>query len=72
MDFSHQFARRAKVSRTCRTGRTVTVTAPSGGRLVIEWRADDHVVMTGPAEWEFSGRFDPETGAWQRDIEGAA
>ena len=59
-------------ARTGRTGRTVTVTAPSGGRLVIDWRADDHVVMTGPAEWEFSGRLDPETGAWQRDIEGAA
>lgn len=58
-------------ARTRRTGRAVTVTVP-GGPLRIEWRADDHVVMTGPAEWEFSGRFDPETGAWQRDIEGAA
>ena len=35
-----------------------------GGPLAIEWRADDHVVMTGPAEWEFSGTFDPATGAW--------
>jgi diaminopimelate epimerase len=59
-------------ARTGRTGRSVTVTAPSGGRLVIDWRADDHVIMTGPAEWEFSGRLDPETGAWERDIEGAA
>lgn len=59
-------------ARTNRTGRTVTVTAPSGGRLVIEWRADDHVVMTGPAEWEFSGSFDPATGAWARDTESAA
>jgi len=59
-------------ARTGRTGRTVTVTAPSGGRLVIEWRADDHVIMTGPAEWEFSGRLDPATGAWERDVEGAA
>ena len=59
-------------ARTGRTGRTVTVTAPSGGKLVIDWRADDHVIMTGPAEWEFSGRLDPETGAWERDIEGAA
>ena len=24
-------------------------------RCTIEWRDDDHVVMTGPAEWEFSG-----------------
>ena len=59
-------------ARTGRTGRTVTVTAPSGGKLVIDWRADDHVIMTGPAEWEYSGRLDPETGAWERDIEGAA
>jgi diaminopimelate epimerase len=35
------------------------VTLP-GGDLVIEWRADnDHVLMTGPAEFEFEGRFDP-------------
>jgi len=58
-------------ARTGRTGRKVTVTVP-GGPLAIEWRADDHVVMTGPAEWEFSGTLDPATGAWQRDIEGAA
>ena len=25
------------------------------------------VVLTGPAEWEFSGSFDPATGAWARD-----
>jgi len=31
-----------------------------GGELVIEWRAsDDHVLMTGPVEFEFSGTFDP-------------
>ena len=41
-------------ARTKRTGRTVTVTVP-GGPLRIEWRDDDHVIMTGPAEWEFSG-----------------
>ncbi|MDN2565682.1 diaminopimelate epimerase [Aquibium sp. A9E412] len=58
-------------ARTGRTGRSVTVTVP-GGPLAIVWRDDDHVVMTGPAEWEFSGRFDPATGAWQRDVEGAA
>jgi diaminopimelate epimerase len=59
-------------ARTGRTGRTVTITAPSGGRLVVDWRQDDHVVMRGPAEWEFSGTFDPSTGEWQREIEGAA
>lgn len=53
-------------ARTGRTGRRVTVTVP-GGPLKIEWRADNHVVMTGPAEWEFSGLFDPETGAWNPD-----
>ena len=58
-------------ARTRRTGRSVTVTVP-GGDLHIEWRDDDRVVMTGPAEWEFSGRFDPATGAWARDLEGAA
>ncbi|MDQ2632103.1 MAG: diaminopimelate epimerase [Pseudomonadota bacterium] len=59
-------------ARTGRTGRTVTVTVPSGGTLKIDWRDDDHVVMTGPAEWEFSGTFDPATGAWARDTESAA
>jgi diaminopimelate epimerase len=58
-------------ARTGRTGRTVTINAP-GGRLTVEWRADDHVVLTGPAEWEFSGSFDPATGAWERDTESAA
>lgn len=59
-------------ARTGRTGRTVTVTAPSGGKLLIEWRDDDHVIMTGPAEWEFSGLLDPATGSWEREVEGAA
>jgi len=58
-------------ARTGRTGREVTVTVP-GGPLHIAWRADDHVVMTGPAEWEFSGSFDPATGAWQRDRQDVA
>ena len=58
-------------ARTRRTGRDVDVTVP-GGVLRIEWRDDDHVVMTGPAEWEFSGSFDPATGAWRRDAESAA
>ena len=53
-------------ARTKRTDRKATVTVP-GGDLVIEWRADDHVMLTGPAEYEFSGEFDPSTGAWTRD-----
>jgi diaminopimelate epimerase len=45
-------------ARLNRTGRKVTVTLP-GGDLAIEWReADDHVLMTGPVEYEHKGRFD--------------
>jgi len=45
-------------ARLERTGRTVTVSLP-GGDLAIEWRkADDHVLMTGPVEYERKGRFD--------------
>jgi diaminopimelate epimerase len=45
-------------SRTQRTGRKATVRLP-GGDLGIEWREDDHVLMTGPIAYEFEGRFDP-------------
>jgi diaminopimelate epimerase len=46
-------------ARTRRAGRQVTVTLP-GGDLQIEWRErDDHVLMTGPCEYEYDGRFDP-------------
>ena len=46
-------------ARTRRADRSVTVTLP-GGDLFIEWRAaDDHVLMTGPVEFEYEGRFDP-------------
>jgi diaminopimelate epimerase len=45
-------------ARTRRTGRDITVTLP-GGDLEIRWREpDDHVLMTGPVEYEFEGRFD--------------
>jgi len=45
-------------ARLDRTGRKVTVTLP-GGDLAIAWReADDHVLMTGPVEYERKGRFD--------------
>ena len=45
-------------ARLGRTGRKVRVTLP-GGDLAIEWReADDHVLMTGPVEFEHNGRFD--------------
>jgi diaminopimelate epimerase len=46
-------------ARLKRTERKVRVTLP-GGELTIEWRAsDDHVLMTGPVEFEFEGKFDP-------------
>jgi len=40
------------------TGRRATVTLP-GGNLLIEWRDDDHVLMTGPVELECEGVFEP-------------
>ena len=57
-------------ARTRRTARKATVTLP-GGDLVVEWRADDHVVMTGPAEREWVGTLDPATGGWTRAEEAA-
>ncbi len=54
-------------ARTNRTGRTVTVNVP-GGPLTIEWlENNNHVIMTGPAQWEFSGTLDPQSGQWQAD-----
>src|SRR5437588_12981366 len=59
-------------ARTRRTGRSVSLLTPGGGKLHVEWREDDHVILTGAAEWEFSGSFAPSTGAWARDTESAA
>lgn len=39
------------------TGRTVDVDL-DGGRLRLEWRDDDHVVMTGPVATSFTGTLD--------------
>ncbi len=45
-------------ARLKRTERKVKMTLP-GGELTIEWRErDDHVLMTGPVEFEFAGTFD--------------
>jgi diaminopimelate epimerase len=50
-------------ARLGRTGRKVTVTLP-GGDLAIEWReGDEHVLMTGPVEYEYRGRFDASISA---------
>ncbi|MER9140109.1 diaminopimelate epimerase [Mesorhizobium sp. M0830] len=59
-------------ARTNRTGRSVSLLTPGGGTLHVEWRDDDHVILTGAAEWEFSGSFDPAAGTWARDTESAA
>lgn len=46
-------------ARLNKTGRKVRLTLP-GGDLMVEWReSDGHVLMTGPAELEYEGRFDP-------------
>ena len=38
-------------------GRKATLVL-DGGDLTIEWRADDHVIMTGPATTSFVGELD--------------
>ena len=43
---------------TKRADRKVTVSL-NGGDLAIEWRADDHVLMTGAADYVFEGRVFP-------------
>jgi len=45
-------------ARTGRADRHVTVNLP-GGPLDIYWRErDDHIIMTGPVEWEHRGEID--------------
>lgn len=46
-------------SRLRMIGRHATVALP-GGQLSIEWRADDHVLMTGPVFLEGEGTFAPD------------
>jgi diaminopimelate epimerase len=53
------------------TDRRVTVTLP-GGPLLIEWRGDGHVWMTGAVEEEFTGTMDPATLRYSVDQKGAA
>jgi diaminopimelate epimerase len=46
-------------ARLKRANRIAQISLP-GGELTIEWReSDDHVLMTGPAAFEYEGRFDP-------------
>jgi diaminopimelate epimerase len=45
--------------------RKATIKLP-GGELVIEWRDDNHVMMSGPVAFEFEGELDPQSGAFSR------
>jgi diaminopimelate epimerase len=45
-------------SRRGLTGRSAEIVA-DGGMLAIEWRADNHVIMTGPVAVSFTGTIDP-------------
>ena len=56
--------------RTNRAERAATVSLP-GGDLMIRWDNNDHIWMTGPAETDFTGLFDPETGQFSISEEAA-
>ncbi|MGA8171121.1 MAG: diaminopimelate epimerase [Methylocystis sp.] len=45
-------------ARTFRAKRRANIKLP-GGDLLIHWRDDDHVHMTGPVEFEFETTLDP-------------
>lgn len=65
--------RSAGITQACGSGACATLVAAArrgltgrkaevvldGGTLVIEWLADDHVLMTGPVALTFAGRLDP-------------
>ncbi|CBI77057.1 Diaminopimelate epimerase [Bartonella clarridgeiae 73] len=38
-----------------------------GGNLSILYQEDDHIIMTGPVEYEFSGLLSPLTGDYKKD-----
>ncbi len=50
----------AAAARKGLTDRQVTVTLP-GGNLFIDWTANGHILMRGPAELEFEGTLPAET-----------
>jgi diaminopimelate epimerase len=47
------------------TGRTATVVA-DGGELIIRWREDNHVLMTGPVATAFTGEIELDGAAERR------
>jgi diaminopimelate epimerase len=42
-------------------GRRAHVDLPGGGRLLIEWAENGHILMSGPAELEYEGVLERET-----------
>ncbi|WP_336293776.1 diaminopimelate epimerase [Bartonella sp. CB169] len=48
------------------TKRHINVNLP-GGTLDIFYKKDDHIIMTGPIEYEFSGFLNPLTGNYKKD-----
>lgn len=52
-------------ARLERAGRHAKIIVP-GGELSVKWAKDNHVILSGPAEFEFSGRLDPATGEFER------
>ncbi|UNE54227.1 diaminopimelate epimerase [Bartonella machadoae] len=49
------------------TKRHIDVNLP-GGMLNIFYREDDHIIMTGPIKYEFSGFLNPLTGSYKKDL----
>lgn len=49
----------ACAARLGHTGRSTEVALP-GGSLFVEWRADEHLIMTGPAALSFRGETGPD------------
>ena len=41
--------------------RRARVDLPGGGRLLIEWAENGHILMSGPAELEYEGVLERET-----------
>ncbi|WP_142416613.1 diaminopimelate epimerase [Bartonella massiliensis] len=48
------------------TQRHIDVNLP-GGMLNIFYREDNHIIMTGPIEYQFSGFLNPLTGCYKKD-----
>lgn len=48
------------------TKRHIDVNLP-GGKLNIFYREDNHIIMTGPIKYEFSGFLNPLTGSYKKD-----